>query len=205
MSFLSSAHQLIPKIFHQIWLGNKERPSRFVGYSESWMRHHPNWEYKLWTDEDVFPLYNQSQYNSSRTMAQKADILRYEILKLFGGVYVDTDFECFKNIEDLISDVAAFSAFEDDQGVVAIGILGAVPGHPVFTDVVERLSEGFDSARPPCDTTGPRLFTKCVQGRRDIRIFPQCIFYPMHYSGHLWGPLSEAYATHHWAHSWRKQ
>jgi mannosyltransferase OCH1-like enzyme len=198
-----SAHHLIPKVFHQIWLGKEERSSKFFEYSQSWIQRHPDWEYKLWADKDVFLLCNQSQYDASRTMAQKADILRYEILQRFGGVYIDTDFECLKNIEDLISDMTAFSAFEDDRGAVAIGIMGAIPGHPVFIDVVARLSEGFDSTLPPCDTTGPRLFTNCVQGRTDIHIFPHSVFYPQHYSGHVWGPLSEAYAVHHWAHSWK--
>ena len=34
----------------------------------------------------------------------KADILRYELLTIFGGVYVDCDFLCCKNIDSIIND-----------------------------------------------------------------------------------------------------
>ena len=34
-----------------------------------------------------------------KILGEKSDIFRYEILYRFGGVYVDTDFECIKPFE----------------------------------------------------------------------------------------------------------
>src|SRR5438876_9483420 len=51
----------IPKIIHQIWLGSPV-PSVYEPFMKSWQEKHPDWEYRLWTDENVhslFPLYNQ--------------------------------------------------------------------------------------------------------------------------------------------------
>lgn len=202
MDHLSSSNLLIPKTFHQIWLGGKERPHRFLRYAESWVRHHPNWEYKLWTEDDLFPLINQTQFEAARTMAQKSDILRYEILLKYGGVYLDTDFECLKNIEVLLFELTAFSSFEDNQGTISNALMGSTSGHRAIAEIIKRLPHNFDPDRPPCDITGPQLLTHCVRDRSDITIFHQQVFYPVHYSGRVWGPLSEAFATHHWAHSW---
>jgi mannosyltransferase OCH1-like enzyme len=41
----------IPRILHQTWK-TREVPERFRGYVASWRRHHPDWEYRLWTDAD---------------------------------------------------------------------------------------------------------------------------------------------------------
>lgn len=44
--------QLHPRrIIHQSWK-TSTLPAMFSEYAESWKRHNPTWEYKLWTDED---------------------------------------------------------------------------------------------------------------------------------------------------------
>ena len=43
-------------------------------------------------------LKNQKAYSMAKNWGMKSDILRYEILQKFGGVYIDTDYECVLNI-----------------------------------------------------------------------------------------------------------
>ncbi len=83
---------LIPKIIHQIWIG-PEIPKKFNSMMASWKRLNPNWEYKLWTNADIasFPMANREQFERAENLGMKSDIWRYEILKLYGGVYVDVD------------------------------------------------------------------------------------------------------------------
>lgn len=69
----------IPRVFHRIWLGG-EMPEEFRGYGETFRKLHPDWEMKLWTEENLPPLKNQREFDEARTFAQKADILRYELL-----------------------------------------------------------------------------------------------------------------------------
>nr|MBA2306899.1 hypothetical protein [Candidatus Dependentiae bacterium] len=66
----------IPKIIHQIWFGPKTPPSIFKESQESLKKHHPDWEYKLWTEEDIpsLQLENQEFYDLSQNYAEKADI-----------------------------------------------------------------------------------------------------------------------------------
>jgi inositol phosphorylceramide mannosyltransferase catalytic subunit len=44
----------------------------------------------------------------------QSDIARYEILLQVGGVYIDTDFECLRNVEPLIDGIECFAAQERD-------------------------------------------------------------------------------------------
>ena len=92
----------IPKIIHQIWLGSPF-PQEYKKYQESWQKHHPDWEYKLWTDAEVadLDLINRDLYDASLNYGEKSDILRYELLYRYGGMYADTDFESLKPLDTL--------------------------------------------------------------------------------------------------------
>lgn len=192
---------LIPKVFHHVWFGGKPMPEEFRDYINSWRKHHPDWKFKLWNEDNIFPLQNQAEFDSAGQPAQKADIARYEILLRKGGVYLDTDFECFKSIEPLLGNTPAFAAEEDDDSI-AIGIIGAVQGHPLLQEVVDALPASFAAGGNPCQTTGPQLFTRLARGNEDLRVFDRQLFYPVHYNGRVWGGSENAYALHHWAKSW---
>lgn len=49
-------------------------------------------------DVKLLILKNQIAYSSAKNWGMKSDILRYEILQKFGGVYIDTDYECLLNV-----------------------------------------------------------------------------------------------------------
>jgi hypothetical protein len=202
------ASLLIPRTFHRIWLGGA-MPAEYERYGATWLAHHPDWEMVTWTEDTLPPLRNQAAFDAATSLAQKADIARYELLLRFGGVYVDTDFECLRNIEPLLAGLEAFSAREDDE-FVAIGIMGAVAGHPVFAAAVEQIP-GRIAAMPhsgPNEQTGPHLLTELVRAHGDgttkLTVFGPREFYPYSYDEpHRRGEaFPEAYAVHHWAHSW---
>lgn len=193
----------IPKIFHAIWLGGKPLPAKFAEYLQTWQTHHRDWQFILWTDGTLPPLANQTQFDAAKCLAQKADIARYEILHRFGGVYVDVDFECLKPITTLLGSIDGFAG-EEDKSSVAIGIMGAIPQHPVFYEALRRLPESFAAHENVVNATGPGFFTRICRGRADFRIFPPHVFYPVHYSGHRWCDIADAWANHHWAGSWRE-
>jgi mannosyltransferase OCH1-like enzyme len=39
----------IPKIIHQLWIGNKPRPSKMM---DTWKTKHPDFEYISWSEEE---------------------------------------------------------------------------------------------------------------------------------------------------------
>ncbi|CAK7068052.1 MAG: hypothetical protein PARBB_03253 [Parabacteroides distasonis] len=100
----------IPKIIHQVWEGRTEpcMPTRLQILARTWREQNPDWEYHLWSGEEMdelvekyFPEY-LSMYRSFPYNVQRWDTIRYMILYVYGGVYTDLDTECFKSINPLI-------------------------------------------------------------------------------------------------------
>ena len=223
--------QVIPKVFHQIWIGSKPPPATAAAFGESWLRHHTGWELRLWTDENVPPnLRSECIYRQTTSLAQKADILRYEILSRFGGVYIDTDFECLRDIGPLLTGVSYFFA-EELPGRPAIGILGSVADHPFSCWCLERIPDlwpwqpggilqetgpdffgravrsylGEHSRAPHTDPlTGREAGCKLVPADKPpLHALHRWVFYP-YYLGERWVPEDhpDAYAVHHWQRDW---
>ena len=84
----------IPKIIHQIWLGQKEPPQWCIdSWEKNYISKYPEWKFKLWREKDIdnLTLINRRIYNKEPTLRGKSDIARYEILYQFGGIFMDSD------------------------------------------------------------------------------------------------------------------
>ena len=90
----------IPKIIHQVWVGKNKIHPECIKAMETWKTMHPDWEYRLWTDDDIedFEWTNKELFLSIKNPGAKADVWRYEIINKYGGLYVDVDFICLKTI-----------------------------------------------------------------------------------------------------------
>lgn len=180
----------IPKIIHQIWLGGP-LPEKYKLLQQSWIRNHPDWKYKLWTEKEIaaFKLKNQTAYDESTNYAQKSDIARYEILFREGGVYVDTDFECFQPF-DLFHYCFDFYVGIDKfmtDFTVQNCIIGSIPGHPIMgtaiktLDIHKQLNPNYYE-NIQC-TTGPFHLTECYKRHIANHVdrtlaFPPSFFFP---------------------------
>lgn len=199
---------LIPKIFHQIWINTEssELPAEYAAYRDSWLRMHPGWDYKLWNLDNLdFEPKRMDLIRMSKSYAQMADVLRYEILAKHGGIYVDTDFECLKSMEEVLSDVQNFACSQDGTKITN-AIIGAVPGSIYMQRCVDLLPAQVGLTFPTAET-GPDFLTRVLlrQGLAgDFTLFPQQWFYPYDWNEyHRAGEsFPEAYAVHRWAHSW---
>ncbi|MBT9507770.1 glycosyltransferase [Rhodoferax sp.] len=199
---------MIPRVFHQIWINhsNPELPDKFRTYRDSWLALHPNWEYKLWNLENLdFTPRRMDLVNSASNYAQMADVLRYEILLRHGGIYLDTDFECLRNIESIVDGVRNFSCSEDGRSI-SIGILGAEPNSIYMERCLDALPKCVGQTTT-ADETGPGLMTRVLLGgglAGDFTLFPQTWFYPYNWNElhRATEDFPEAYAIHRWAHSW---
>jgi hypothetical protein len=197
----------IPRTIHRVWVGEQAMPTEHERFGATFAQHHPDWEMRIWTDEDLPALdITVSDSQRARTHSELSNLMRYEVLHRFGGVYVDTDFECLRPLTPLLRGIDAFAALEL-PGRTATGILGSVPGHPVFARATRQarltLGEGAHSA----DANGPYFFSLLLEQEPSVAIFGARLFYP-----YLWDELErrhetfpDAYAVHHWAMSWQRK
>lgn len=132
--------QKIPKLLHLVWLGS-DFPKQSSDLLMTWSKFHPDWTIKVWTDEDVekFGMVNKDAYDKVSNMGTKSDIFRYEILLRHGGLYIDTDFVCYKNFDDLLylDFFAGNGHFENPD--ILNSLMGCCPNNPIMHEIVHRL------------------------------------------------------------------
>jgi len=202
----------IPKIIHQIWLGGA-MPPRLASFSEEWRRLHPAWEYRLWTDQDMPALRHDAIFRATRSFAQKADILRYEVVARHGGMYVDADFEPIRPFDELVKGVEFVAGIQSGH-TVCNGLFAARPHHPILTTMIDEIPRRYVAYSTITAQTGPDLLTDAVEAHRqragassDARLLPHEYLYPLR----PWDPPLEeparerwprSYAVHHWSKSW---
>lgn len=190
---LSQENPKIPKIIHQIWIGPNPFPKKAHTWKKTWQELHPEWEYKLWTNIDVknLDLKNKKYFDEAINWGEKADILRYEILYQFGGVYVDVDFESLKPLDwlhhscDFYAGIHAIPLLFKKKLRINNGIIAARPNHPILKRAIARI-KNFRTQPKVSKRTGPEFFSSMIQETLktcekqktvDI-IFPSNFFYP---------------------------
>lgn len=201
---------MIPKIFHRVWLGGKPMPFHFTKWGESWMKLHPNWMMKLWTEKECGKLNNRDIFPKCTSLAQRSDIARYEILYREGGVYLDTDMECLKNIDMLVNGVDFFVCWQrPDLNIYSNAIFGASKGHKLLQKIVWDCRKNFTPE--PWNAMGPPYFTKHVMGEPGVRVFDRKTFIPYtrdEYNAFpkkpmvITNPPPESYAINHRSSIW---
>ncbi len=141
---------LIPKIIHQIWLGPEEIPKNYRYYQQTWKLFNPSWQFKLWTEEEIlkenFP--NIDLYWLARSYHERSDIIRYEILRKYGGLYVDSDTECYANFDELHHKYDFYTNFEPPSTNkkrvnILNSLIGAAPNHPILNITLERIRKNW--------------------------------------------------------------
>jgi len=212
----SPAAHKIPHKIHQIWLGG-EIPKQFRRWGDSWKKFHPNWEYRLWTDKDIeeFNLTNKYFYSKAHNHGQRSDIFRHEILYRLGGIYVDTDFECLKPLDDFMHlDFFTSSGYSASVELYP-ALVGSIPGHPILGRYIKDMKY-IEAAtwKGMFESTGPYYFTQCflkevTKETKGVVTFPPKFFYP--WPNHARVDIdpysyvkSYSYAIHHWAVAWAK-
>ena len=142
----------IPKIIHQIWLGDAQMPPDL---SATWREKHPDWQYTLWTDSNRPPLALESLWSTAPHPAFQSDLLRYELLHQYGGLYVDMDFECRRNVEPLLTGDLVM-AYENPRHLQN-GFIATTPGHPALKKIAETIMQRWQRGVPDSVVPGPIL------------------------------------------------
>jgi hypothetical protein len=179
----------IPKIIHQFWTGSKPKPS---GFMRDCRELHATYEYKLWTQDNLFPLENQKLYDCGSNNF-KSDIVRYEVLKRYGGFYLDADTFCKRSLEPLRSKpfVAGYHHYHNpslkgnhryENKLVASAVIGSAKGGAIISRLVADLRNNTRlCGRPAWSSVGPLYLTNTLKSMNFSDILPFSAFVPYHY------------------------
>lgn len=193
----------IPKIIHQIWIGNQKIPKKLQTYQKTWIKHHADWEYKFWDNERV-NQYNFANENlkflffkKSLTLGERVDILRYDILYKYGGIYADMDCLCLKSFDIFVHSYDFFAgifpvlpASFESAIFLQNCLIGTKPSHPIIAKLSSSLLEKWevfekheDEYLNTCERTFLALTKAALdEGGKDENIdlfLPPIYFFPL--------------------------
>ena len=207
----------IPKIIHQIWIGEKEPPIIWIN---TWISKNPDFQHILWTEAEIerrgFIFKAQEKIDLCNEICGKVDIMRLEILYEFGGIFIDADSICIEPISSLfdsetgsesIKNRSGFATFENEnfrKGLIANGNLAAIPKYILFRDMLDWIlsvdsTEQINNLRAwAC--IGPALLTRFLNtgNYSDFRVFPSYTFLPIHFCGSEYKGHRKVYAHQLW-------
>jgi len=95
---------MIPKMIHQYWEGPKNGSN-----TQQLQSLNPDWEIHQWTPDSIGTLINQEKFDRAdlyivkgREPVYRSNLVRAELLLLFGGIYVDMDWIPLQSFDQLI-------------------------------------------------------------------------------------------------------
>lgn len=192
---------MIPKILHQVWLGNKPIPILFQQYSEHFKTLHPGWEYKFWNENNLKDTDCWNFIEKAKHYSSKSNIARLYAILNYGGVYSDFDVEWIQNIDHLLFH-DSFAAIEPHKTRwYGNAIFGATPNNEWIKYQYDELSK-YVNKNPPW---GPSLMTIAAKKYDKLKTIDTSLFYPYAVGQNIKGrDFSKSYAVHHWTLSWRQ-
>ena len=127
---------MIPKKIHYCWFGRGEKPLLAKKCIESWKKYCTDYEIIEW-NEDNFDI-NSNQYvkeaYDNRKYAFVTDYVRLLVTYTYGGVYMDTDVEVIKSLDEYLIHEAV-SGFENDSQIQT-GLMACREKFPLFKELL---------------------------------------------------------------------
>lgn len=202
----------IPKVIHYCWFGKNPLPKSFSKYVKSWKRYCPDYEIVQW-NEDNFDvncnIFCKRMYDEKR-WAFVSDYARLKIIYEHGGIYLDTDVELVKSLDELLEN-KAFMGFQDSKEVANGLGFGAEKRHPFIKENMkyyECLEEGIEPVACPHITTkllkeyGLNDNNGEIQTVAGVTIYPIEYFCPKSERTGLIEKTSRTFSIHHFDASW---
>ena len=214
----------IPKVLHYCWFGGAPKPKNIQNCIRSWKKYCPDYEIIEWNEQnfDVSQsLYTRQAYDARR-WAFVADYARLKILYEQGGIYMDTDVELLRPLDDLLAYPAFFGFQHNNEVATGLGF-----GAEARSPVVKALLDDYDSlpfllpdgsvyaAYRGTDMTivgwqedFNMSFLSAVPARQstpEMEVFPVEYFCPVAYAGSTCDITPNTYSIHHYHSSWKEK
>ncbi len=205
----------IPKKIHYVWLGGKNKPPAFEKFLATWREKCPDYEIFEWNEKNCD--FSDSPYAVQAYAAKKyafvSDYVRVKVLTEEGGVYLDTDVELIKPLDDLLNESFVLSLENDVYAETAVIMSEA--HHPLlekmeeFYRTIEFTENGKQNVMP-----NPFYFTYFLcrdygfelksgkTSREGVSVLPKEYFAPKDYLTRKLCITENTRAVHHFDASW---
>ncbi|MBQ8619650.1 MAG: glycosyl transferase [Clostridia bacterium] len=138
----------IPRKIHYCWFGGGEKPELVQKCIASWRRFCPDCEIIEWNpaNYDVTKNAYMHQAYQARRWGFATDYARLDIVYTHGGIYLDTDVELIKSIDELF-ETDGFIGFErGGRASQQMVNTGQGFGAPARHEIIKKLLEVYEGA-----------------------------------------------------------
>ena len=211
----------IPKKIHYCWFGGGEKSTLIKQCIDSWEKFAPDCEIIEWNESnyDVTKNSYMSQAYQAKRWGFVPDYARLDIVYEYGGIYLDTDVELIRPIDELLNGTG-FCGFEhaDHNAIFSVNTgsgFGAEKGDAVIRimrDYYDEISFVNDDATlnlqpsPRFNTDALRkLGLRCDNSMQQIgaiTVYPYEYFCPVNWKTHKCTTTPNTFSIHHFDASW---
>ena len=177
----------------------------------------PDWEYKLWNEDnfDVQSVPYVKEAYEARKFAFVTDYVRLYALQTEGGVYMDTDVEVLKPLDDLLHH-AAFTGYEGTKTMYPVTGIMASEANGLWVTEQIHAYDGAHFRKPDgsldLTTNCQRIYRLMLNNGfvpnggklhqyKDLTIYPVDYFCPRQSTGEFL-LTANTYCDHHFMGSW---
>jgi len=207
---------MIPNTIHYCWFGRNPKPKLAEKCIKSWKKYCPDYEIIEW-NEDNFdiasaPLYVRQAYEAKK-WAFVTDYVRLWAMTKYGGIYMDTDVEVVKPLDQFLNHDAV-SGFQS-QTEIQTGLMACREGFPLFLELLgEYDTLSFVNENGTYDLTPnvDRITQLCSQygfeanGEFQIvegfALYPVEYFCPLDWNTKVLNKTKNTHAIHWFSASW---
>lgn len=131
----------IPKIIHQLWVGDNPLPPQYVEWVENMKEMHPDYEHHLWGNEVFEEKYKDDPFLQNYVKNPEiykwafiCDRIRLLLLRDHGGIYVDVDAKPIRSFNRVLERLSPQHTFfagmkpsQENNTLVDCTVYGSVP------------------------------------------------------------------------------
>lgn len=206
----------IPKVIHYMWLGKKSMPDHLIKCVDSWKRFCPDYEIIQWDEEnyDINKHFYMKEAYECKAYGFVPDYARLDILYQHGGIYMDTDVELIRPLDDLLYE-DAFCGVEKWQVLNFGGCSGAVRGNDMIRqflvnrEQIHFLNQDGSQNRITCGYYDTRVAIEngyringTVQKLKNMNIYTSDYFHPYDYMSGRTEITKNTFSVHRFQGGW---
>lgn len=209
---------MIPKIIHYVWVGGKDKPAEVLKYIDSWKKFCPDYQIIEWNEAnfDINKVPFVKEAIENKKFAFASDYMRLYALFNYGGIYMDTDVEVLKPLDEFLNH-KAFTGFENRINIPT-AIMGSEKHHPWIKLLLDYYNDRHFVNDGKLDTmTNVNIIsalTKIEYNFKDnnkyqelednVVLYPNDYFCPKDYATGEILLTKNTYTIHHFNGSWLK-
>lgn len=209
----------IPKIINYCWFGGNEKPEIVKKCINSWKKYCPSYKIVEWNENNfdiTINSYVQEAYYKKR-YAFVSDFARLWVIYNNGGIYLDTDVELIRNIDELTKYDAFFSSEDNININTGLGF-----GSKKKNELLKLLMDDYDNIKfikedgsidkTTCTIRNTKIIRKYLKDEKvvfdkkivynNMCFLPKEYFCPLDYETKKMKKTNNTYAIHWFSGTW---